>query len=231
MSNISVACAQTMSNDNYILEMEDVNIDTDTIEKTVPETKPTTQNFGKMTLEGVNYKVEAGFEEIPINTTPFSIQLSSELIDFGVLSPTNPIIRTLNLRINNQAVRGYSVLTYENEALNATSSANKMIIPDTTCDNGRCDSQTGAEWSNALTYGLGYRCDNSIGSDCDKTFVNPNYYKHFSNFSNGEEIQPIMNGIGSKSKEARISYKVNISGTQEKTNYGNVITYIAVPNY
>lgn len=210
------ASAQTMSNQNYIIKTEGFN----TISGVTA-----VGDLNPIAPEGVNFKAKTGFENLA--SIPFSISLSSSLVDFGSLSPTNPVIRTVDLGINSEATYGYSVMVFENKPLKN----DKAFIPDTTCDNGRCDAENADEWINVLTYGFGYRCDNIIGADCDSSFANPNFYKHFPDIASNDDPQPIMAGIGSNNKEVRISYKVNISGTQAQGTYNNVITYIAVPNF
>lgn len=213
---LSRAAGQTMSNQNYIIKTEGFN----TISGVTA-----VGNLNPAVSEGVNFKVKTGFENLV--SIPFSISLSSNVVDFGSLSPTNPVIRTVDLGINSDAAYGYSVIVFENEPLKN----DKAFIPDTTCDNGRCDTENAAEWINVLTYGFGYRCDNIIGADCDSSFANPNFYKHFPDIASNDDPQPIMAGIGSNNKETRTSYKVNISGTQAQGDYDNVITYIAIPNF
>lgn len=223
---LASAEAQTMSNQNYIIQTQDVNTVTNvsaTTEK--PESKP-----DPFTSEGVNFKVRSGFENL-VSVLPFSISLSSNIVDFGTLSPTNPVIRTVDLNVQSLAVYGYSVITFENKPLTAIPSANKDFIPDTTCDNGGCSVENAAQWANALTYGFGYRCDNLAGLDCDKSFLKANFYKHFPDIDSNDDPQSIVAGVGSENKEVRISYKINTSGNQTKGIYNNVITYIAVPNF
>lgn len=221
------AQAQTMSNQNYIIQTESINAISDT--KTNANNN-TIDKLNPLVSEGVNYKVKSGFENLA-SSPPFSISLSSDLVDFGILSPTNPIIRTADLKIRSSAVQGYSVIVFENEPLTAVSPAGKTFIPDTTCDEGKCNTENAARWTNTLTYGFGYRCDNTIGTNCDNLFANSNFYKHFPNIVNNDDPQPLMTGVGSDNQAARISYKINISGTQAQGAYNNTITYIALPNF
>lgn len=228
---VASASAQTMSNDNYIIRMQGFNAISGVSAGQDYNVRSTVGDLSPAVSEGVNFKVKAGFENLTSNL-PFSFSLSSNIIDFGALSPTNPVIRTLDLNINSLTTYGYSVLVFENQSLTATQPESKTtIIPDATCDNGMCDAQNAAEWTNALTYGFGYRCDNTAGVDCDSSFTNTNSYKHFPNVANNDDPQSIMAGIGSNNKETRISYKVNISGTQAQGTYSNIITYIAIPNF
>jgi hypothetical protein len=222
--------AQTMSNDNYIIKMQDFNTVSGTTANESYELRSGISGLSQTTSEGADYKVKTGIENL-VSPVSFSISLSSDIVNFGILNPTNPIIRTIDLSINSLAVYGHSVLVFENSSLTASSSANNAFIPDVTCDDGKCDVQSASEWKNALSYGFGYRCDNIIGADCDNSFTKANYYKRFSNSENNEIIQSIMAGIGSSNKKIRISYKVNISGSQAQSNYNNIITYIGIPNF
>lgn len=222
--------AQTMSNDNYIIKMQDFNTVSGTTTNESYELRSGISSLSKTTSEGTDYKVKTGIENL-VSPASFSISLSSDIVNFGILNPTNPIIRTIDLSINSLAVYGHSVLVFESKSLTASSSANNAFIPDAACDDGKCDAQNASKWENALSYGFGYRCDNIIGTDCDNSFTKANYYKRFSNNENNEIIQSIMAGIGSSNKKVRVSYKVNISGSQVQSNYNNIITYVGVPNF
>lgn len=199
--------AQIMSNREYILSVDDSN----------PASNIATQG------SEINSEIRI--------SKPFSIRLSTDIIDFGSLVPTNSIIRTADLEIENPNEYGYSVLVSENEPLSATSQTNKTFISDTTCDNGLCSAQAASEWTNTLTYGFGYRCDNLRGTGCDSSFTDLNSYKHFPNIANNEDPVSIMTGIGSISSKVRIHYKVNISANQTKGLYNNKITYLGIPNF
>lgn len=236
-TTIVPAQAQTMSNDNYIIKMQGFNTISGVVTGQDYNLRSAVGDLSPVISEGVNFKVKTGFENLA-STSPFSILLSPNLVNFGTLSPTNPIIRTVDLSTNSLATYGYSVLIFENESLtsippteSSSASASKTFIPDTTCDNGGCDTENAFEWTNALTYGFGYRCDNAAGSDCNSSFVKINSYKHFPNIANNDDPASIMAGIGSNNRNVRISYKVNISGTQSQGVYSNIITYIAIPNF
>jgi len=219
---LAPAGAQTMSNKDYIIQMDGFNTSSGLSQGSDLKINSDIGNLNSNTSEGVNYQVKTGFENTA-SSLPFSIELSSDIIAFGALNPTNPIIRTADLIINSKSIHGYSVLVLENQTLGT--------IPDTTCDNGRCNAQSASEWINTLTYGFGYRCDNVIGTDCDIEFKNPNFYKHFPNIQNNDNLQSIMSGIDSDNKKIRVSYKVNISRNQAQGNYSTIITFIAVPNF
>lgn len=229
-SFLSCFAEQTMSNDNYIIKTQNFNTASDTTGEQNANPKPTTKTPGMVTSEGVNFQARTGFENRS-STATFSILLSPGLVDFGVFSPTNPIIRTVDLSVNSESTYAYSVLVFENEPLTINSSKDNVFIPNTTCDLGACGTETASEWTNALTYGFGYRCDNATGTDCEKSFARSNFYKRFPDLSNNDDSQSIMTGAGADNKTARISYKVNISGTQPQGTYSNTITYLAIPNF
>ena len=225
-----LAGAQTMSNQNYKIKMQEFNSISGTTTNTDYTVRSTVGELAPIVSEGVNFKVRTGFENIA-STLPFSASLSSDIIDFGLLSPTNPIVRTVDLSVYSLSAYGYSVVAFENHPLQSDPEASGQVIADTTCDNGGCGEEKAGIWINTLTYGFGYRCDNITGTNCDKSFSNPKFYKHFPDNSNGQSPQSIMSGIGSKNKDIRMSYKVNIAGGQAQEIYSNIVTYITVPNF
>ncbi len=212
---VPAAQAQIMSNNDYIIKTEILDTaDTSSVQDN--EVKLPTQKPNKNTA----------------SAAPFSVSLSSDIIDFGILTPTNPIIRTVNLSIQSSLPLGYSVLAFENHPLKNDSDVSGDFIPDTTCDNGTCNQERANEWINPLTFGFGYRCDNVIGSGCDNSFSNANFYKPLANAFILHYPQSVMKSQESKESVIRLSYKVNISKTQKtKEGYNNTITYISVPNF
>ena len=225
----SGAYALTMSNSNYILQMGNFNM---------ASGKPTGDNYklgftaGQTApglFTGTNYKVRSGFQYIK-SIISFAFSVSSTSIDFGVLPPTEPVTRTNNLTISNGSANGYAVTASENHQLLVAASG--ALIPDTTCDNGTCTQSSSSDWTNTLTYGFGYRCDNITGTDCASGFATSALYKQFADNSLGETAQNVMNGANvGRNKQATITYKVNISNTQAAGLYTNVITYIATPTF
>jgi hypothetical protein len=198
--------------------------------------KPTNSNYklgitvgelGSGLYSGTNYKVRAGFQYI-YSIIKFQFTISSTLIDFGTLTPTNPVTRTQTLTISNGSAHGYTVTASENHPLLVDSTG--AVIPDTTCDSGTCTESTSSAWSNTLTYGFGYRCDNVSGTDCASGFTTSTFYKQFTNLAASETPTGVMTGANvGRNKQVQITYKANVSGTQPGGNYRNVITYIATP--
>lgn len=221
--------AFTMSNANWVIDFGNLNMTSG---------KPTGANYkvsntvGQIApglYTGTNYTVRAGFQYV-YSLIPFRFSISGLTIDFGALTPTNPVTRTNSLTISIGTANGYTVRAYENHALlrNETGS----LIPDTTCDTGLCTDTTSAAWSNTLTYGFGYRCDNVTGTDCATGFTTSTFYKQFANDTYSESPVPVMAGSNvGKNKSVQITYKVNISGTQPPGEYTNQIIYLAIPTF
>ena len=240
----SVFAQATMYNDQYKIRSGNLNSISGESSGSGFNLNITSGQTGVGLYSGTNYTVRAGFQYIS-SIIPFSFAISSQLIDFGTLSPTNPVSRTNTLTINNQSAYGYVVTASENHQLLVPS--NGGIIPDTTCDAGTCSETTASAWTSSLVYGFGYRCDsvsvinNGVTSTgCvagDNTFYsNPTYYKQFADASKSEVNQSVMAGTSSLSRtvanqQATITYKTNISSSQTAGLYTNSITYIATPTY
>ena len=213
----------SISNSNYHLQQENVNIisgGTKTNDQTV---QPENQNLPPHASNDSQPYTDQKSE------LPFIFSISDDTIDFGSLVPGEPISRTATLGISTGSSNGYQIMTYEDHPLRNSSGG---IIPDTTCDNGTCSESLAAPWSSLLTYGFGYRCDDSIGANCLLDFLNQSYYKHFPNQELGQTPQSVM--YGDKAKEeasAELTYKINISSNQANGIYQNTTTYLAVPNY
>jgi hypothetical protein len=215
-----------MSNEQYIIQMGNFNM---------ASGRPTGSNYallytagqtGPGLYSGPNYKVKSGFEYIfPI--IPFSFSISNTYIDFGSLTATNPVTRTNILTVSNGSAHGYQVTASENHALLIP--AYGAFIPDTACDGGLCDPSTPAAWTSTLAYGFGYRCDNVSQADCATGFSDATYYKPFAA---SPSAQIVMQGANvGKNKQCQITYKVNISGSQQAGTYTNTIMYIATPTF
>ncbi|MBI4092004.1 MAG: hypothetical protein HY427_02260 [Candidatus Levybacteria bacterium] len=196
---------------------------------------------------GANYKVRAGFHYI-YSIIPFTFSISTTDINFGALVPGEPVIRDNTLTISQGSTSGYQVTVQEDHPLRISSTntpaspseaphrlvqgeAGRADIPDTTCDAGNCSHTQGAAWTSPLTYGLGYRCDNVSGSDCNSGFASKNFYKRFASAEAGETAHVVMSSANvGRNREGKITYKVNISASQPAGVYQNIIEYIATPS-
>ena len=221
--------AFTMSNANFKIDFGNLNMGAGKPSGSGKSVSFTTGQIAPGLYSGTNFKVRAGFQYV-YSIIPFRFSISTTDISFGEVEPTNPVTRTNNLKISNGSANGYIVSAFENHQLLVPGSGAQ--IPDTTCDNGLCTETTASGWVNTLTYGFGYRCDNVTGGDCSLDFSSPNDYKQFANSSLNENPQPVMLGTNvGRTKEAQITYKVNISGTQPGGSYSNTVTYIATPTF
>lgn len=199
------ANAATMSNNSYSVQKRSVQI-----QPFVTETpKPKTETI-KPFAEGDNFIVETATPE------PFSFSVSQNILDFGVLQATNPVIRKLTLSLDSS--RGYHVLTAADHSLRMDATE---IIPDTTCDNGSCSDITPALWTNTLTYGFGYHSDS----------MEPATFRQFPNSSQNEAPAELIRGSFAKNRELNVTHKINISNTQSKGSYTNTLFYIATPDF
>jgi hypothetical protein len=217
--------AQSVSNDSYQL---DTNIITQPTETPNQPNINISQNQNPNLISGPNYQAILGFED-KNSKDPFLFSISETNIDYGEISPTDPIVRSNLLTVSATPTYGYTIQSYENHALrNETSQA---LIPDTTCDTGTCNSAVSAAWNGTLTYGFGYRCDQVSSSNyCADGFLDPTYFKQFAKAEN-EQPQNIMQGGASEKEQAQITYKINISAAQASGIYGNSLIYLAVPNF
>jgi hypothetical protein len=214
--------ADTISNNNYSIDVGTIDTNPQPTEKP----KPQSQVLGIQTPKpefttGPDYTVNT-------SNNSFSVQFSQNSIDYGILSSTNPVIRTSTISFSDPTF-GAEILAYENHPLFSSGNA---IIQNTNCDNGACSSVTAALWNNTLTYGFGYRCDSQDQSICDQQFSISNYFKQYPDDSLNELAETVMDDFGNnKESNAIITDKVNISGTQKTGSYNNNITYLAVPNF
>lgn len=224
---IGAVNAQTMSNSNYILQMG--NLNSGSGKPTGPNNKVsfTTGQTGANLFSGTNYKARAGFQYI-YSIIYFRFSISNTFIDFGSVSPTIPTLRTNDLTVSNGSGYGYQVTVSQNHNLRLNSTGSE--VPPTACDSGSsCTVTTANLWTNSLTYGFGYRCDNVSGADCDSQFSTSDYYKPFDSSPSAQVVMSSAN-VG-KNRQSTITYKINVSGTQPAGIYTNIINYIAIPSY
>lgn len=218
-----------MSGDKFNLQSESINqVDKSSANLGNSENSSNQKKLYDVYL-GSNYKIQNGFEHSE-SSSPFNFFISSDLVEFGTLTPNNPITRTNTLSVLSTSTAGYSVYLFENHQLQ--SSENSIFIPDTTCDNGACTQTTSASWKQTTVYGFGYRCDNKAGADCSGGFFNPSFFKQLPDSAKQEEWEHVMKGLPeNKKKTSQITYKVNIANSQKPAKYVNTLTYIAVPNF
>lgn len=173
-----------------------------------------------------NYTVKAGFEYVA-TIIPFTFTISNNSIAFGTLSPQTPKTDTTDLTVTSGAAYGYQVTNQADSQLQNTAYPT-VFINDVTGDNEDITHTQEGTWSQNTTYGFGYTLSNTTGTDA----VFTSGYRAFADESNSESPAAVMskNGV-TKESEVQLTYKVNISGTQEAGNYQNTITYIATGTF
>lgn len=221
--------AQTsMTNEEYKIRWPNLNAFPDTTAGENISPDSTYDQIVPGYYSGSNYEARAGFEYIS-SVLPLTFNISSIFIDFGPITPGDPVTRSNNISISNGSAYGYSLFVQEDHPLRASDTG--INIPDTTCDSGTCDETTASEWINLTTFGFGYRCDNISGSDCNPDFTTVEYYKQFASNENSEQMQPVMTGrLRGNDSSGKITYKVNVSASQPAGTYLNTIRYIALPS-
>jgi len=70
------------------------------------------------------------------------------------------------------------------------------------------------------------------GNDIPAAFVDSTYFKQFADTSLSETAQVVMSNVNvGSSRQATITYKVNISSIQPAGSYRNIITFVATPTF
>lgn len=207
---------------------QSLNIQIDEINTAPDETIPTPVQLTSPPLQSktAEEKISPGIQSFSqIGLMSFSV--SSHMLDFGALSPANPVIRNIKLSIISEFT-DYQILAYENHPPRTN---NNIAIPDTTCDNGSCTEKDSSVWENGLTYGFGLRCEALTYLFCIEPF-GKNEYRQVPNVLASELPEALIKGIKNKKpQEAQLDFKLNIGGTQQSGTYTNTVTFLAVPNY
>lgn len=179
-------------------------------------------NAQENVTKGDKYTVTIPYFE-KSNKLPLGISLSTENINFGIVTSGEPILRTQTLSVFSKSKKGYSVFTAVDHGL---TSASNTQIPNTSCDSGSCTSILSDKWELPLTYGFGYTCENR--ETCNKSFEG-GLYRRFSSLESKESYAVIINGT--TNTETNITYKLNVPPTQSQEPYQNTVYYILAPQF
>lgn len=235
VSFIAISChklshivyADNLTSSSYKVQMSTINITGGNKAGGGYKLSDTIGQTAQGLFSGSGYKVRAGFQYIH-SIVPFSFQISSIIVDLGYLTPNTFATNTNNLTVSAGGGYGYAVKAIQDHRLQLISGA---TIPSTACDAGTpCTISNADVWTSTTAYGLGY---NMSGTDVDTAdFVNSTYFRPFADNSLSESPVTVMskNGI-THSSVATVTYKVNVSPTQEAGTYSNAIQYIAIPAY
>lgn len=223
----SVLAQERLESDNYRIQFPNLNsgagIPSSTnfkVDSTIGQTAA-----GLFTSNG--YLVKSGFQYIH-SIIPFSFSISKIQVAFGTLVPGTPSLDSdTTLTVSSGGASGYQVKAAENHPLQVSGAAS--TIPDTTCDGSDCNEETAGVWSTDSIYGFGFNID---GNDKSADFADTTYFRQFADLSNSEAPQAIMESVNTgNSRQATVTYKVNVSGVQPAGTYQNIVTYTAIPGY
>ena len=171
------------------------------------------------------YYLQAGFQNSALGSI-FSFTVSPTIIDFGLLTPDLPVVKSLQLTIANGDVLGYQVAVSENQPLSTTAQAE---IADTVCDAENdipCSAGKSAKWIDNKSYGLGYHV---FAKTAPQDFADDNSFRPFPSSSRNETQVVILQSQSKNVKDsALMTVKVNIGPNQPVGNYRNVINFTAV---
>jgi hypothetical protein len=173
------------------------------------------------------YVVKAGFQYLH-SIIPFSFSISNTNIAFGTLVPDIPSTATTNLTVSFGNSGQYQVTAIEEGPLKTQSG---VAVPDTTCDGGAntCSESLAKVWSSTSAYGFGYGMS---GNDIPTDFVNSTYYRPFPDRTASEPPAVVMTSTNvSKSRVSTVTFKANISASQQSGSYQTIINFVATPSY
>ncbi len=180
---------------------------------------------GLLTSQG--YTIQSGFPYLS-GVEPFRFSLSTTKVDFGKLSPFQPITKQIQAIVDNGLSSGYQVFAVE---VGPLTSDTKAIIRHTKCDqdNNRCTSTTARSWRQNGVVGFGYGL---VGNSIPEDFKDSSYFRPFADLSQGQDPIVIMSSRAHKVRhQTTINFRVNISSTQPVGNYRNTIIFTAIPGY
>lgn len=173
------------------------------------------------------YSIQTGFHYLT-GIDLFRFSLSTTQVEFGRLSPYQPITKQVQAIVDNGLASGYQVFAGE---INVLQTDGKAIIPNTICDTKSepCTPTNAMPWKNNDTTGFGY---GMVGKTVSKDFIDSSYFRPFANLSENEDPKVIMSSQLPKTKDqATINFKVNIDRTQPVGSYKNKIIFTAIPGY
>ncbi len=219
--------ALTLKSSSYQIQMGNFNTSAGNSTSTSYQLSQTTGQISPGKYSGSNYIVKSGFQYIH-SIIPFSFSVSKTNINFGVLQEGVAKTDSLVLTVSNGTAYGYQVLAKENHPLQNPDTNDE--IADTSCDpTTTCTAYDANLWTSASAYGFGY---NMAGDDVDTSdFASSDYYRPFPGLAAGQDGAVVMSSANvGLNRQATMTLKINISGTQPAGTYTNQLIFIAVPS-
>ena len=223
------AQAEQMRSDYYEIDMTTLNMTGGRKSGSGNVLTDTAGELAPGQYDSTGYIVKAGFQYIH-SLIPFSFTISDLSIDFGSLTPGTPSTAENSLTVSAGSAGGWQVNAWENHEMRTRSDAAE--IPDTQCNgNGEtCTPEDAKIWDDNDKYGFGFRIS---GDDIDNAdWASDSHYRPFANNEDGDSPAIIMSSLeATKSAQAKLNYKINISTLQPAGEYQNYIMFSALPTF
>lgn len=221
---VPIVKAENLESDSYKIQMGNLNMGAGMPFSNSYKMGITGGQIAPGPYASTGYLARLGFWYIK-TILPFSFSISDTSIDFGTLTAGTPSTANNILVISAGGAGGYQVTASESAML--TTENGTSTIADTTCDGGinTCLISSSKTWTDNKKYGFGY---NLRGNDVPADFTDSTYFRPFPRASS--TVVMSSSSVGSH-REAVVTYKVNVGGSQSAGNYENYIIYIATPTY
>lgn len=225
----SLVNAENLKSDSYVITFGNFNItsgEKSSASYNVTDTVGQTGAGPYGEYGSSTYFVGSGFQYI-YQIDSFSFQISKTLVNLGELSENTHSTDSHTLTITTKGAGGYSIYAFEEHPLRQVQGSQE--VADTTCDSGTCTHTSAAVWSNQNIAGFGY---NMSGNDIPSHFIDNTYFKNFADNESADPMQVVMssNNIANQ-RQATVTYKAGIGGSQASGNYETAVVYVAVPGY
>lgn len=223
-----LAFAENLSSDSYIIQFGNFNV---TSGEKGSDNFSLTDTVGQVgagpygQYGSSSFFVGGGFQYI-YQIPEFSFRLSKLAVNLGELTPGAHNTDSHSMAITTRGAGGYVVYAYEEHELQHTDGSD--TIPDTNCDTA-CSTTAAGIWTNQGQPGFGY---NMSGHDIPSDFIDNNYFRPFANRALAAPMQAVMSSNNvAQNREATITYKAGLAGSQAAGRYETTIVFVAVPGY
>ena len=232
----SCVSAQHFSSTDYIIDFGNFNITSGHKNSANYSLTDTVGQLAPGQYNNTGYIVKAGFQYIYDLFNQFTFSINNLSLSLGDLVPNIGSTATNIISISTPSGHGYQIMVQQNHSL---TQGNGITIPSTACDSGPCTTTTSAPWTLASTYGFGFNVIgiNSsgvvTGVGTSNYFTNSTYFRPFSTAPISQIAMSENNSTsGANSlRQARVTYKANVSAIQAAGRYENGIIFTAVPKY
>lgn len=221
------ARADNMESSQYQLDFTNINSGSNNQSSSSYNLGTTIGQFAAQEFSSSGYVVKAGFQYIH-SIIPFTFSISDISIDLETLIPQTPSTATTDLTVSFGGAGQYQVTAIE---LTPLESADGSTIPDTSCNGGAqtCTETSADVWDSTSAYGFGY---NMSGTDIPTDFLGSTYFRPFPDAESAENPAVVMNSTNvTDTSTATMTFKANISGTQEAGSYQTIIRFVATPSF